>query len=110
MKHTMTMVKLEQNRISIPEHCEQLRADFIRPGYKWIRGIEENQFAEVTKARKFCTDEVWEMYELLGEEDLVEVKDLKKALFIFRTAIVSRQRPDFYKLTKRGDLLKKLVK
>ena len=110
IKGVMKQANLEMSRVEIQEHCEKLRADFIRPGYKWLLGIEQGVFTEVVKAKKYCSDDVWEMYSLFGEEDLVEVRDLKKALFNFRTAIVSRKRPNFFKLTIRTALLKKLIK
>lgn len=104
----MELANLEETRLDIPEQSEKLRADFIRPGFKWISEIHDDEYEEVVKARKFCSDDVWEMYSLLGEEDLVEVKDLKKAIFNFRTAIVSRKRPNFYKLSLRRRLLSKI--
>ena len=110
MEPAMKLTKLEEIRLIVPEHSEKLRADFIRPGYKWIQAIHDNEFQEVVRARQFCDEDVWEMYEILGEEDLVEVKDLRKALFAFRMAVVSRKRPNYYKVTKRTKLLDKVAR
>ena len=110
MSGAMKLVKLEETRLAIPEHSDMLRADFIRPGYKWIQKIHDEEYQAVIKAREFCSDDVWEMYEAMGEEDLVEVKDLRKALFAFRMAVVSRKRPNYYKTTKRAKLLAKVTK
>lgn len=106
MERVLDLCKLKHSRLAIPEGCENLRADFIRPGYKWMLEVESTVYNAFVAAEKFCSREVWEMYELLGEEDLVEVRDLKKALFNFRTFVISRKRPDFYKITKRAKLLK----
>jgi hypothetical protein len=106
MRSTLTTVKIDENRLSVPEGSEKLRADFIRPGHHWLVALHGNEFKLVQKAREFCTEEVWEMYEILGEDDLVEVRDLRKALNVFRMAVISRKRPDFYKTTKRSKLLK----
>jgi len=108
MRSALKMLKLDDTRLGVAEKSEGLRADFIRPGYHWLRSIYEGEFLEVKKALNFCTEEVWEMYASLGEDDLVEVKDLKRALNTFRIAVVSRSRPDYYKLTKRNLLLKKI--
>ena len=106
MSPVTELAKLETSRLLLPAGCEELRADFIRPGYKWLLEIEQLWIA-VKKAQSYCDPDVWEMYSALGEEDLIEVKDLKQALHAFRTAVVSRKRPDFYKTTKRATLLRK---
>lgn len=108
MRPSLSMVKLEEERLKIVEGSEGLRADFLRPAYHWILQVYGKEFKGVKDARAFCSEETWDMYDLLGEEDLVEVRDFRRALNTFRMAVVSRKRPDYFKVTKRTKLLKQV--
>lgn len=112
----MAMLLLEDahikpDHLAIPEHCDELRADFIRPAFYWLGSIYENEYRDVVKFRKQQPDHIWARYKKWGEfEEYREVRLLKEKINVLRAKIVSRDRPDFYKKSKRATLLKAKAK
>lgn len=93
--------KIRKNHLIVPEGSEELRADFIRPAYKWLANIYHNEYAKARRVRGLLSDELWARYKSWGGfDEHREVVLLRKACNDLRTALVSQKRPDFYKRTK----------
>lgn len=93
--------KIRDNHLVVPEDSNELRADFIRPAYKWIAEIYQNEYAKARRVKGLLSDELWKRYrEWGGYEDHREMVLLRKACNALRASLVSQKRPDFYKRTK----------
>ena len=103
--------KIKPGHLEVPEESEELRADFIRPAYKWILAIYNEEYVEAWRVKSLLPAELWKRYKSWGGfDDHREVVLLRKACNSLRTVLVSQQRPDFYKRTKYEQAKKKLHK
>ncbi len=94
-------ITIKENALLIPENSEDLRADFIRPGFKWIMQIYETEYKKVKRVKGLLPEELWTRYRKWGGfDDHREVILLRQSLNELRMMIVSRKRPDFYKKKK----------
>jgi len=94
-------VTIKHNALVILEDSEKLRADFIRPGFKWISEVYSIEYKKVKRVKGLLSEELWKRYkEWDFFEDHREMILLRQSLNELRTAIVSRKRPDFYKKKK----------
>lgn len=82
---------------------DHLKITFIRPGFYWIRGVYEEEYEEVNKIKKLLPDHLWARYKSWGGfDEHREVVLLKDALIKLRAKVVSRDRPDIFKKSKRA--------
>jgi len=82
------------------EDLEKLPADFIRPGYHWLKYVYDNQYQKAEKDLKLVPKEVWERYVSWGWSLLNESTEsviIKASLKDFKLAVSNRGKPDFFK-------------
>lgn len=99
-------VTIKPEQLAFEDECIKLKADYIRPAYKWLIELSEKEFSEVLRVKSLLSAELWQRYRTWGGfEEHREVILLKAALKTLRMAVVSRNRPDFYKRSKRAKKL-----
>ena len=103
---------IKEGYLQVPEYAEICRSEFIIAAHKWLEDIHEGVYKVVMDVRKLLPETLWNRYKAWGEDfdEHREVKMLKEALVIFRKAIVSRKRPDFFKRGKYNAELKRRTK
>lgn len=101
---------VKEGYLEVPDGSENLRSDFIRPAYKWLHDIADEEYEAVMYVWRKLPEDVWEMYFAIGDyDDHREVIMLRRARARLRERVVSLSRPDFFKKTKIGKLLKELA-
>ncbi len=103
---------IKEEYLQVPENAEICRSEFIIAAHKWLEGIHEGAYKAVMAVRKLLPETLWDRYKAWGEDfsEHREVIMLKEALVIFRKAIVSRKRPDFFKRGKYNGEIKRRSK
>ena len=107
MTDALKYAKIKEGHLAISEKALQLPVTMIREACHWIENLFQCEFHGYKKVRKLCTEEIWERY--LSWEDFADHREvvlLRKAIFLLRKAVVSRQRPDFFKKGKVDAALK----
>jgi len=95
-------VKIKPDHLHIPEDGMKFLADFIRKAHHWLVAVYDAEYAEVRRIKKMQPDEMWARYKKWGGfEEHREVVLLNNALVTLRAKLVSRERPDFFKKSKR---------
>lgn len=110
MKVLLDKAGVAADKLLIPEGSAELRADFIRPGYKWLKYVYENEFAAANKVYKLLKPHQWEAYDLMLLMDstpLPEVKRLEKVLRTLKSKVSNNKKPDFFKKGKMKNAIKR---
>lgn len=96
--------KVRENQLDIPEDAGEIfKIDFIRPAYAWLKEVHEHEFQAYREIKLLLPEEIWERYEKWGGfEEHRECVLLKDATIQLRKRICSRERPDFFKKSKRS--------
>ena len=66
----------------------------------WLKDFFDNHFADVIKTRALLPKEIWDMYKMLGHDDMRE-QVLLKSLYE-KCCEAWKDRPDFLKVKKRN--------
>ena len=64
------------NVFDLPAIADNFRADFIRPGFHWLRDIFETEFKELNRIWKQTSESLWN--ELLADHDSNDFKEVRK--------------------------------
>lgn len=104
-------VQIKDDHLRIPEDANILRADFIREGYNWLVEQYAGPYSQVKEVKNLLSEEIWDRYQKWGGfEEHRECVMLREALVELRKALVSRERPDFFKKTIIGKKLNAATK
>jgi len=103
---------IKEGYLQVPENAEICRSEMVIEAHKWLERIHESEYKDVMAVRKLLPETLWTRYKAWGEDfdEHREVKMLKERLVIFRKAIVSRSRPDFFKKGKYNAEIKRRSK
>jgi len=71
----------------------------VESGYRWLKWLFDNEYAEARNVRALLPESVWLAYELVDPEEFREIKMLNSALDALRKRI-NRGRPDYFKRKK----------
>jgi hypothetical protein len=97
--------------LEIPIESENLKADFIRLGYKWLYKTINPLYQHALEIWKLLPRDLWIRYKAWGEfEEHRESRLLNERLLKLRKAVRSKSRPDFFKRGKINAAIKKLHK
>ena len=104
-------VNIKPDHLQLEKESDQLKMVYIRPGFHWIREVFAAEFEAVLRIKKLQPKEMWTRYKNWGGfEDHREVVLLKEALTNLRAKVVSRERPDVFKKSKRAKEIKRAGK
>jgi len=88
-----------------------LPIEMIREAYRWIKNIFKTSYDDVMIIRKLLPEDMWKRYMAWGDfGEHREVVLLTEKLKIFKKAIVTQTKPDFYKKGLVNAEFKKLKK
>ena len=98
MQHIMKLAGIKDNYLYVHPSAIEFSATFLREAVNWIEKIYLEEFYSVMKIRKLLPEATWNMYEIMGDfDDHREVKLLSYYLNLFRKALRTPAKPNFFK-------------
>lgn len=85
-------------RLDLPEGWEDLTVEDLKAGYKYVKGIMANEYAQFAKIQKEMPPKYWERHDKFDFcSDTEEHKKRNALIKQLRLVINSNKRPDMFK-------------
>lgn len=95
MESCIPFVNVKHDFFKLPETWDKVPSELIQEAFVWLEDIYTNEFAEFSKVKILCTDEIWASYRVCLEDvkTLAEVKLMNRVTPGLRMKLTGISKP-----------------